>query len=84
MTSESPPSTANGSPADQAGTMRKTKVAPASPPRTGESASPESTDGSEYVSLHADMATGTLEGRYNSQAAAERAARLRIRRLLGQ
>ena len=84
MTSESPPSTANDSPADLAGTMRQTDVAPASPPRTGASTSPESTDGSQYVSLHADVATGALEGRYNSQAAAERAARLRIRRLLGQ
>ena len=84
MTSESPPSTANGSPADLGGTMRQTEVAPRSPPRTGASTSRESTDGSQYVSLHADVGTGTLKGRYNSQAAAERAARARIRRLLGQ
>ena len=83
MTSESPPSTATGSPADQGGTMRQTEVAPASPPRSGAS-SRESTEGSPYVSVSADMGTGTLKGRYSCQAAAERAARARIRRLLDQ
>ena len=44
----------------------------------------EDADPNRYVPVVADPAKGTLEGTYNAQAAAERATRARIRRLLGQ
>lgn len=81
MTTRKSSSTANDSTADSK--MVSIKVAPASAAGSGRS-SQEHTEPDRYVPVSPDVAKGTLQGRYNSQMAAERAARARIRQLLGQ
>lgn len=81
MTTQKSSSTANDSIADS--NMVPTEVAPASPSSSGRS-SQDHIRSNRYVPVSTDVAEGTLQGRYNSQVEAERAARLRIRHLLGQ
>lgn len=81
MITQTPPSTANDSTADS--NMVSAEMAPASPPSSGRS-SQEHIESNRYVAVSADVAKGTIYCRYNSRVAAERAARVRIRQLLGQ